>query len=205
MNLCDSCQHFSEIDKRCTQYDDDSPVGRPGGSGLLGCPRYLVRLPEVWDITSLPAISIRQPWAGLILLRATVPGLKDVENRGWALPRPFIGRPLLLHTGQQVDREVATKDTLIEDATWLAQQYGGYGPDIEAVSLNPDAFRMGGVLGMITISQCVQNQHLRSDWAVPGLWHWVIGQVRALPFCPCKGRLKIFQCSYPGAELGAGR
>jgi hypothetical protein len=41
------------------------------------------------------ALSIRQPWASLI-----VAGLKPVENRSW---RVRYRGPLLIHAGQRVD------------------------------------------------------------------------------------------------------
>lgn len=40
------------------------------------------------------ALSIRQPWAHLILTRA-----KDVENRSWPLPAKYLGQTVLLHAG----------------------------------------------------------------------------------------------------------
>ena len=44
----------------------------------------------------IPALSIRQPWAWLI-----VNGHKDIENRDW--PTNFRGR-LLVHAGQTMAR-----------------------------------------------------------------------------------------------------
>ena len=46
---------------------------------------------------TLPAISIRQPWAWAILYAG-----KDVENRTWQLPERFWGQDILLHAGQQL-------------------------------------------------------------------------------------------------------
>ena len=47
----------------------------------------------------MKALSIRQPWAWLI-----VNGHKNVENRGWALPKTFqIPQRILVHAGLQQD------------------------------------------------------------------------------------------------------
>lgn len=35
----------------------------------------------------MPAVSVRQPWAWLLLHD------KDVENRSWALPERYVGKP----------------------------------------------------------------------------------------------------------------
>lgn len=40
----------------------------------------------------MKAISIRQPWASLI-----VHGIKDIENRTWACPKKYIGQRVLIH------------------------------------------------------------------------------------------------------------
>lgn len=43
-----------------------------------------------------PVISIRQPWAALILMQ-----MKDVENRSWPLPAKYTGVPVLLHASKR--------------------------------------------------------------------------------------------------------
>lgn len=40
----------------------------------------------------MKAISIKQPWASLI-----VHGIKDIENRTWACPKKYIGQRVLIH------------------------------------------------------------------------------------------------------------
>ena len=40
----------------------------------------------------MKAISIKQPWASLI-----VHGIKDVENRTWKCPQKYIGQRVLIH------------------------------------------------------------------------------------------------------------
>lgn len=43
-----------------------------------------------------PVISIRQPWAALILTKQ-----KDVENRSWRLPEAYMGVPVLVHASKR--------------------------------------------------------------------------------------------------------
>lgn len=40
----------------------------------------------------MKAITIKQPWASLI-----VHGIKDIENRTWACPKKYIGQRVLIH------------------------------------------------------------------------------------------------------------
>lgn len=43
-----------------------------------------------------PVLSIRQPWAALILME-----MKDVENRSWPLPAKYTGVPVLIHASKR--------------------------------------------------------------------------------------------------------
>lgn len=119
----------------------------------------------------MPCISIRQPWAGLILV-----GGKDIENRTWRCPAKALGKTILIHAGKAGDYESAP------DCLGLRAKH-------------PDAFRPGGVVGMVTIKDCVRNY--RSPWAMDGHWHWVLADARPLPFHPCPGLLGIFKVEYP--------
>ena len=55
---------------------------------------------QLWE---LPALSIRQPWAELI-----VRGHKDVENRTW---RHSYRGPVLIHAGHKSELDVAGIET----------------------------------------------------------------------------------------------
>lgn len=48
----------------------------------------------------MKAITIKQPWASLI-----VHGIKDIENRTWACPKKYLGRRVLIHASAKPDRE----------------------------------------------------------------------------------------------------
>ena len=46
----------------------------------------------------MKALSIKQPWADLILFNG-----KDVENRTWRCPNQFIGQTIYIHAGKKPD------------------------------------------------------------------------------------------------------
>ena len=47
----------------------------------------------------MKALSIRQPWAWLIMV-----GRKDIECRAWKPPKSIIGEEFLVHTGKKIMR-----------------------------------------------------------------------------------------------------
>jgi hypothetical protein len=127
----------------------------------------------------LRALSVWQPWAW-----ALVQGLKDVENRtrrtnwrGW----------LWIHAGLRLD----------EDAlAWL----DALGVAVPAAVLLP----RGCLVGAVEVTDCVQDSPSR--WAVPGQWHWQIGQSWALDEpIPATGRLGLFTVEQVLATAAAAR
>ena len=129
------------------------------------------------------AISVRQPWAWLILQ-----GIKPIENRSRATS--FRG-PLYLHTGQNFDEDA------FADWRWIAERGGPAQP--------PDrrTFERGGLIGVIDIIDCVRASDSR--WFV-GPVGYVIGRVRTIPIMPMPGQLGIFLCPRlvrPDIELAA--
>jgi hypothetical protein len=85
-------------------------------------------------------ISIRQPWASLI-----VSGVKDVENRTWSTR--YRG-PVLIHASRAIDK--------ISDDEFQAR----FGMSL------PVALPRGGVVGVAEIVDCV-SEH-QSRWYAPG-------------------------------------
>ena len=136
------------------------------------------------------AISVRQPWADLILfgdphLEGTRHHRKDVENRTWQLPRKWFGVPMFLHAGKQNE--------------WWAPSDPEYDPT-----------RHGALLGVVTFEHVVQDAYrhygeflfdkLRppSRWAVEGQYHWLISAAEPLPDpIPYRGRLGVFPIDLP--------
>ena len=118
-------------------------------------------------LKKLKAISIRQPWAWLI-----VNGYKDIENRVWATN--LRGR-VLIHAGQ------SKSDTTPEALAHIKRRY--------RLANLPDKFDTGGIVGIAEITDCVR--HHRSRW-FNGPFGWVLADAQRLPIKPCKGQLKFF-------------
>lgn len=119
---------------------------------------------------SVLALSVRQPWAWLI-----VNGVKDIENR--TRPFKYRGR-LLIHAGLQFDHQ----DFPLARA--IALRCGVKLPGIEE-------FRRGGILGDVNLIDCVTKSH--SLWfAGTGFHGLVLEQARQLPFVAMPGRLGLF-------------
>lgn len=129
----------------------------------------------VW---SLPALSIRQPSAWLV-----VAGIKDVENRSW--PTNYRG-PLLIHAAN--DRKSCRPDKLYG----TAQRFH--------VTL-PDRFEFGGIIGVASVADCIKGHP--SQWASSRHFNWLMTDARPLRFRPCKGTLGLFQPDYD-SRVGQG-
>lgn len=115
------------------------------------------------------ALSIRQPWAWLI-----VAGHKDVENRDWATG--YRG-PFLVHAGKAL-----TLDYWEEVSTWVQMEFGIQVPE-------PDALPLGGIVGVAQLAGCVQ--HSESRWFA-GPHGLLVRDARPLPFVPWRGMLSFF-------------
>lgn len=121
-----------------------------------------------------PALSIRQPWAWLI-----VNGFKDIENRDWATP--FRGR-FLVHAGQTMTRP----------------QYDAVVTQLLLEGLHPPGMPLfdemkalcGGFVGWSRVTDCVREHP--SKWKQPGSYGFVLADSRPIPFVPWKGRLGWF-------------
>jgi hypothetical protein len=123
------------------------------------------------------ALSIRQPWAWLI-----VNGYKDIENRTWATK--FRG-PVLVHAGKQMTRG---------DYDACAIFVGGIYHLLKQDFLLPEYHDLqrecGGIVGSVEITKCVAQSE--SPWFV-GEFGFVLANAKPLPFRPCNGRLGFFQ------------
>ena len=112
----------------------------------------------------MKAISIRQPWAWLI-----VHGGKDIENRSWKTN--FRGR-VLIHASKgmtRVDYETA----------------GMFAP-LPAF----EELQSGGIIGSVEIVDCVQQSE--SPWFF-GPYGFVLRDPQRCPFRPMKGALGFFE------------
>jgi ASCH domain len=128
------------------------------------------------------ALSIRQPWAWLI-----VNGWKDIENRDW-LTR-FRG-PVLIHAGKAPMDEDEWDDLRagrnLVDGNPIA-------PDFVPPGDNWNDLGWGGIVGAAEIVDCVTAS--TSRWFV-GRYGFVIRNARPLPFLACRGQLGFFTPDY---------
>lgn len=134
-------------------------------------------------MTTMPCLSIRQPWPWAIFVLG-----KDVENRSWSTR--YRG-PILIHAGKHFYPKEIREDVV--DCAMMARKAGARIPD--QVTLHELKEQTGGIVGMATIMDCVRDS--ASPWAIPGEWHWLLANARPLPFWACKGRLGVFDVEYP--------
>lgn len=120
----------------------------------------------------IPALSIRQPWAWLI-----VNGHKDIENRDW--PTNFRGR-LLIHAGLTMTR--AYYDQVVQELDGM----GLLPVDLPAY----DELQRGGFVGWTHVTDCVQEHP--SKWKQEGSWGFVLRNSSTIEFRPWKGKLNFF-------------
>lgn len=130
------------------------------------------------------ALSIRQPWASLILKTG-----KDIENRCW--PTKFRGR-VLVHAAKGMTRAEH------EDAIGFAVEAIRADPRNAGVSKTVtlrelgfafDELQRGGIVGSVEIVDCVRAS--TSPWFV-GEFGFVLRAPKILPFRPWKGQLGFF-------------
>lgn len=117
----------------------------------------------------MKALSIRQPWAWLI-----VNGHKPIENRSW---RTAHRGPLLIHASQGMTRAEYS------DARDLAEQLGIAIPAF-------DDLERGGIVGQATVTGCIADSD--SPWFF-GKYGFELVDAKPLPFQPMRGRLSIFE------------
>jgi hypothetical protein len=128
----------------------------------------------------LVAISVRQPWAALI-----VAGLKSIEVRSWPTRRR--GR-VLIHAGKLIDER---------PEGWAR---------LTTSELQEIAERRGGIVGVATLFACKgyasmrafaadADQHLNEpDWfAPPRLYGFVFRDIKPLEFHACPGQTLFFK------------
>lgn len=132
---------------------------------------------------TLPCISIRQPWAWLI-----VNGFKDIENRDW--PTKFRGR-LLVHAAKGMTQAEW-------GSAWEFAAGCGASPAALERGVTFDTIERGGIVGSVEIVDCVQRSDSR--WFV-GRYGFVLEDATPRPFVPYKGALGIFRV--PADVIGA--
>lgn len=122
----------------------------------------------------IKAISIRQPWADLI-----VSGLKDIENRTWNTTHR--GK-LLIHASQTFDREAWR---------WVKDRF----PDINLTLLDTADDHRGAIIGEVDLVDCM-HPGLRvpssSPWWQEGQYGLLLKNPKPIGPYPYSGKLSIF-------------
>lgn len=127
------------------------------------------------------ALSIRQPWAWLI-----VNGYKPVENRDWSLS--WRG-PLLIHAAK-----VVAKGYYQDVAAMVDQEFGIQVPALADIE-------RGGIVGAANLVDCVSA--MDSPWFT-GKFGLVLADARPVPFVACKGALGLFHVPAEAVGLPPG-
>ncbi len=121
----------------------------------------------------MKALSIRQPWAWLILNAEHYAQPKRIENRTW---RAKHRGPLLIHAAGQYDHEG-------HRAILKAR------PDLVHVIPTEDLIGRGGLVGVVEMVDCVDESN--SPWFI-GPHGFVLARPASFPFIPMPGKLGLF-------------
>jgi hypothetical protein len=121
----------------------------------------------------MKALSIRQPWAWLI-----VHGPKDIENR---TGRTKYRGPLLIHASAGM-----TRCEYYHVAGCIELLSGGHSVDLPPM----EELQRGGIVGSAEITACVSLSF--SPWFM-GPNGFVLANRKPLPFAPLKGKLGFFE------------
>lgn len=132
------------------------------------------------------ALSIRQPWASLILKAG-----KDVENRCW--PTKFRGR-ILIHAAKGMTR--GEHEDAIDFAVHAINARPRAGAKMTTLREPGFAFEdlpRGGIIGAVEIVDCMNRSE--SPWFM-GEYGFILRDPQPLPFLAWKGQLGFFDVPY---------
>jgi hypothetical protein len=133
----------------------------------------------------MKALSIRQPWAWLI-----VNGYKTIENRTW--PTKFRGR-VLIHASKGMTHDEYDD---VEDYLMFSESTA-----IQAIRLPAfTALDRGGIVGVATITDCIPSARRYSSWHMEDQFGFEMCDAKPIPFVECKGALGFFNVPSEVAE-----
>jgi hypothetical protein len=98
----------------------------------------------------MKALTIKQPWASLIMF-----GGKDIENRDWAAPAWLLGKRIAIHCSKKID------PFDIEDAMDLGYSRG---LPLKCIDIIQGNLLGGVILGTVRLVTCVRSSE--SPWFV---------------------------------------
>lgn len=128
----------------------------------------------------MKAISIRQPWAWLV-----VNGHKTIENRTWSTKNRG---EFLVHASKMLTKASYHEIKLLIQAD----------PSIAHIAdlIPPMAdLQTGGIVGAVTITDCVTTSE--SPWFLDTGHGFELTCGHPLQFTPCKGKLNFFDVPWP--------
>ncbi|GGS98800.1 hypothetical protein GCM10010156_66150 [Planobispora rosea] len=126
---------------------------------------------------AVKALSVQQPWAHLITI-----GAKDIENRS---RRTTYRGPIAIHASLRADRDARVPTEQGRAALRTAGDL---------------AFGAIIAVAQLTDSHQCPGKRTCSPWAVPGMWHWRLSEIRALPEpIACTGALGLWTIP-PGVQ-----
>ncbi len=130
----------------------------------------------------MKTLSIRQPWADLI-----IQGRKTLELRTWTVK--YRG-PLAIHASQTVEREACLAHGLDPDQV-TAGALIGMVDLVEIVELDASSY------------EASRAEHLADEpWSGGPLYGWRLANPRPLPEpLPMRGRMGLFEWGVPGSEF----
>lgn len=129
----------------------------------------------------MKAISIKQPWASLVIY-----GGKDIENRTW---RTTYRGPVLIHASKRLDQKEIYGFLCLKGDRNIVIEYWP-----KEISYRYDEMPLGGIIGVVDIVDCVTESD--SKWFV-GPFGFVLANPRPLPFHACRGALGFWNCDHP--------
>ena len=160
-----------EQEERAAIYEFDAGMTREQAEARAFGP--VIAIPERSE--NIKALSIRQPWAWMILH-----GGKDIENRDW--PTRFRGRVMIHASKSMTGDEYA-------DAFDFAISSGAL-PNLQNLpQINFANIERGGIVGSVEIVDCVTRSD--SKWFM-GKYGFVLRNPIVLPFQPYRGALGFF-------------
>lgn len=141
------------------------------------------------------ALSIRQPWASLIIKAG-----KDIENRDW--PTRVRGR-ILVHAAKGMTRD-EHEDAIAFAVSAIRADPRNAGATqvrtLRELGFAAEDLPRGGFVGTVEIVDCVQ--HSDSPWFV-GRYGFVLRDPQPMDFVPWKGQLGFFDVT--ATQLEAAR
>jgi hypothetical protein len=158
---------------------------------------------------TLPAITIWQPWAELILC-----GAKPYEFRGWPAPRRLWGQRIALHAGKRRPPRKELVDLLHgcelgKAGSFDKRQLGAAMDCLERMLRDMDSVTLGAIVGTATLGQPERCTALFGDRhegeeVDPDKWGWPMQRVQRLAYpVPATGAQGWWEWKVPADMAGS--